>query len=465
MQIRRLLNIVGKMTDPDLPQILPILMGSLRQLGAEGELVLEQNDGTRHLFWVGGELVYLHSDAAGEQFGNYLLRQGVLDFPALSELLANDEQGRLGEKVILWGLMTAQERDFHLLTLQGQVMVHALEHPIIRSRWVEKPVDAELSQDLKFRLNHRQFVWTTFQEANHLGDIEGVLDCETSWCWQAPPDLLSGLGDLPLTPQMAYALSFLGQDPISFPVFQSLGGLEKAEAARLLASLWALGALSLVKGEMPSVKRLAAPASMPQVGPTPSTPPPLPPTPTPFPELQLEPVSTEFPDLDIAQDPTEPTRIELDHPSEEGEAPALRARKLFLFARTLLQQERFGEALKALEQSLQLDPESELAFDPWLSLGKLRLANPAWSTRAIEAFQNAARLRPAAAEPWVQMGELYQRKGFKANAQACYRKALELDPSIPVPAGLDLFLGETDPGSNSILGRFKAIISRPEKRS
>ena len=163
------------MTDPDASQILPILMGSLRQQGAEGELVLEQNDGNRHLFWVGGELVHLHSDAAGEQLGNYLLRQGVLDFPALSELLANEEQGRLGEKVVLWGLMSAQERDFHLQALQEQVMVHALEHPIIRSSWIEKSVGQELSQDLKFRLNHRPV---------HLGHLPGG---SSPWRYRRPP--------------------------------------------------------------------------------------------------------------------------------------------------------------------------------------------------------------------------------------------------------------------------------------
>ena len=63
------------------------------------------------------------------------------------------------------------------------------------------------------------------------------------------------------------------------------------------------------------------------------------------------------------------------------------------------------------------------------------------------------------------MGDLYHRKGFRANAQACFRKALELDPSTPVPTELDLGVAETDPGTSSILGRFKAILARPEKRS
>jgi tetratricopeptide (TPR) repeat protein len=71
-------------------------------------------------------------------------------------------------------------------------------------------------------------------------------------------------------------------------------------------------------------------------------------------------------------------------------------------------------------------------------LGRLRLSNPAWSTRAIEALQVASRLNPRAAEPWALMGELYHRKGFRANAQGCFRRALELDPSVAVPAGWSL---------------------------
>ena len=94
--------------------------------------------------------------------------------------------------------------------------------------------------------------------------------------------------------------------------------------------------------------------------------------------------------------------------------------------------------LDALEQSLKLDPDSPKAFEAWLLLGKLRLGNPAWSTRAIEALQAASRLQSKSAEPWALMGELYLRKGFKANALGCFKKAIELDPSVPIPPELNL---------------------------
>jgi cytochrome c-type biogenesis protein CcmH/NrfG len=119
---------------------------------------------------------------------------------------------------------------------------------------------------------------------------------------------------------------------------------------------------------------------------------------------------------------------------EEEPAPE-RARKLLVKAKSYVMQERTSEAIRALEQAIKLDGDSPGAYESWMLLGRLRLANPAWSTRAIEALQVASRLNPKAAEPWVLMGELYHRKGFRANAQGCFRRALDLDPSVAVPAG------------------------------
>ena len=233
------------MIRPHVPQILPAILGALRQEQAEGLLTLEQNDGTRRIHWSSGEIVYLQSDVAGEQFGNYLLRQGILDFPALSELLANEERFRLGEKVVQWGLMSLDERDLHLRSLLEQVMIHALEHPIVEMEWKAGPPQGLLSEDLRFKLDHRQFVWTTFHEAHNLGDLCDLLYAESAWRWVAPADLLGLLGDLPLTPRVAYALSFLGPEPVGYETFLSLSGMDEEEGAQLLMTLWALGGLSI----------------------------------------------------------------------------------------------------------------------------------------------------------------------------------------------------------------------------
>ena len=101
-------------------------------------------------------------------------------------------------------------------------------------------------------------------------------------------------------------------------------------------------------------------------------------------------------------------------------------------------------------------------------LGRLRMSNPAWSTRSIDALQTASRLRIKAAEPWASMGEVYYRKGFKANAIACFNRALELDPSVPIPPDVDLQEEvNTNPNQpqpvGSIFKRFKAMLGRNEK--
>jgi hypothetical protein len=511
----------------DAPPIrnLPVLMGAVRQERLDGELLLEQNDGARRLFFSRGEIIHLKSDVAGEQFGNYLLRQGILDFPALNELLANEERYRIGEKVIQWGMMSLEERDCHLASLQEQIMIHALEHAIITFEWTSGPMDRRLEQDLHFRLHHRAFVWSTFQESHHLTDLLDILAEETAWRWEGRKDLLDTVSDLPLNPGTAYALSFLGADPISFETFRSLSHLDEEGAGRLIAALWALGGLALTGGRLPSPVPKAKPQAAPP-RPTPPVPVPAPPVPPPLPlipppkgsspraslpPLELEPSADtaqgqpEFleveaePSQPAGEPPTVPVRGPLPRPETRAPLPepppppleplpppqipapqipapqpppeeesSVRARRLLKRAHLQLLQDHTVEAVRTLEQSVQLQPEGDAAFEAWLLLGQLRLANPAWSTRAIDALQCASRIRPKAAEPWAAMGELYNRKGFQANAVACFRRALELDPSVPIPPDVDLTSlpeaeGGASAGGGGLFSRFRSILGRSDK--
>ena len=87
-------------------------------------------------------------------------------------------------------------------------------------------------------------------------------------------------------------------------------------------------------------------------------------------------------------------------------------------------------------------------------------------SRAIEALQVASRLNPRAAEPWALMGDLYHRKGFRANAQGCIRRALELDPSVAVPAGWSRSEPVEDParvGQPGLMGRLRGIFGRDKE--
>jgi len=456
----------------EVPKILPAILGSFCQDRAEGTLTLEQNDGTRRLYWQNGQLVYLQSSVAGEQLGNYLLRQGIIDYKALNELLASEEHFRIGEKVVQWGLLTVEERDRHLNTLQEQVMVHALEHDIIQMEWNPGLIPAQLSDDLRFKLNHRVFIWTTFQEAHNMGHVSDLLYGEPSWRWTAKPDLLDSMSDLPLTPQMAYSLSFLGAEPIGYETLLSLSGMAEEEGARLIVVLWALGGLTLTEGKVPKLAAIALhkPLEFDQL-PEDSQPPTrvtptgsLPPLPDSLHTVPLEFAAQEtpsspFPDLSISlADGHEETL--LVEPETPRESSGVRARKCLVKAKAYILQDRMAEAIRLLEESVRLDPESEQAYDAWLLLGKHRLTNPAWSTRAVEALQAASRLKPKAGEPWALMGDLYHRKGFKANAKACFKKALELDPSYPIPSDVNLNEEDEDPEAKGFIRRFKSMLGR-----
>ncbi|GLH73184.1 hypothetical protein GETHLI_16860 [Geothrix limicola] len=464
------------MPEVRIHHFLPALMGSLHQQKAEGELVLEQNDGVRRLYWADGDLRYLRSDAVGEQFGNFLIRRGVLDMAALKELLADGEGARVGDRVVQWGLMTVEERDERLHELFGSVLLHAMEHPILKMTWLPGPLSDSLGGDMQFRLDHRSVVWDTFQSAQIDQELVGMFRSEPDWRWKAVPDLLNALTDLPLTPTLAYALSLLGTEPLGCDTIESLTGLPQTQAARLVATLWALGGMNLVRGDLPLLPKIEAPP------PPPPPPPVVEPEPEPIiePEIEIEiepillmpeePAPAPFPphhsphhadsfDLDVPAmtPPAQPPARE-----EEELSATERARRLLIKAKSYVMQDRTSEAIRALEQAIKLDGDSPGAYESWMLLGRLRLANPAWSTRAIEALQVASRLNPRAAEPWALMGELYHRKGFQANAQGCFRRALELDPSVAVPAGWAAEAGvpSSKDGQAGLMGRLRGMFSR-----
>ncbi|HEY3271795.1 MAG TPA: DUF4388 domain-containing protein [Geothrix sp.] len=468
------------MPEVRLRHFLPALMGSLHQQRAEGELVLEQNDGTRRLYWRGGDLVYLRSDAVGEQFGNFLIRRGVLDMASLKELLADGEGSRMGDRVVQGGLMTVAERDKHLHELLESVLLHAMEHTILKMSWIPGTLGDNLSGDLQFWLDHRRLVWNIFQNAKIDHELVEMFRSEPEWRWEAGPDLLESLSDLPLTPTLAYALSLLGSEPLGYETIGSLSGMSSEESARLVATLWALGGLNLVKGELPLPPRepaTPAPALESVEAPEPVFEPILIPEADPEPILLIDegdyplppahtPPSLPPPPLETAEqvflEPTPSTMPLLHSAADEESLPAAeRAHHLLVKAKSYVMQNRTSEAIRALEQSIKLEGDSPVAYETWLLLGRLRLGNPAWATRAVEALQVASRIRPRAAEPWALMGELYHRKGFQANAQGCFRRALELDPSVAVPSDLSAMSDPDGPrNEGGIMGRLRAMLGR-----
>ncbi|HEX9081518.1 MAG TPA: hypothetical protein VF768_04510, partial [Holophagaceae bacterium] len=67
--------------------------------------------------------------------------------------------------------------------------------------------------------------------------------------------------------------------------------------------------------------------------------------------------------------------------------------------------------------------------------------------------------------------ELYHRKGFKANAQGCFRRALDLDPSVAVPTDWNaeepVAAASRGPEGATILGRLgsglRTLLGRQER--
>jgi tetratricopeptide (TPR) repeat protein len=487
---------------------LPILLGTVRQEAGDGELVLEQNDGQRRFCFRSGELVHLRSEAAGEQFSSYLLGRGIFDIASLNELLAHGEGRRFGERLIETGLLGREERNLHLQALQEQIVLHALEHPIRNWSWRQGFLEREPSRTSPFQLPHRQLLWNTLGKANYVAELLPILTAETCWKWDGRQDVLASLKNLPLTPAMAYATSFLAAEPIGFDTFRFLSGFSEEEAARFIATLWALGSLALVDGGKSAPMASPAAASPSPLGFLPLIMPPQdspygPPKPVardaliPWESIDGE-LEPEFIDLDAdaeavaeAVAEAEPDRYVVPHrsplldlppcgprpvprlpptedrqpavapqsaPPPRGEtkpielepvdppAPPLPRRGLppvtagVLLGRAQRQVKlgRTVEAVHTLEEAVDLQPDDETAYEVWLLLGRLRMANSAWSTRAIHALQNASLLRVREAEPWVVMGEVYHRKGSASEARICFRKALELNPSVPIPVDLDL---------------------------
>ncbi|HJU84771.1 MAG TPA: tetratricopeptide repeat protein [Holophagaceae bacterium] len=440
------------------------MLGVLRQQQAEGELILEQYDGTRRLYFSGGNLRYLRSDASGEQFGNYLLRLGVLDYQALQELLAN--KSRVGERVVHWGLMSEQERDGRLHELFASILLHALEHPVLKTSWVPQSLDQSLGPDLQFPLDHRFIIWKVFEEISSLPEMAEQLEQETRWKWRASNDLLESMSDLPLTPQLAYALTVLSPEPMGYETLLSVTGLDEAECARLVLVCWTLGGLELVEGPSPLQSRPgpeaqeATPATPPaaeaEPEPTMEAVPEPPPPPAPVPEMDPMDIALDLQPSQPAAPPPPPST-----PVPPSIPPEKKARHMFHQAESLELQGRPSEAIRMLEEAIKLDGESPRSFESWMLLGRLRLSNPAWSSRAIDALKTAAHVRPDAADPWLLMGELYHRKGFLANARGCYRKALDIDPSVLLPTDLPLEDEGLEHGhkeGEGLLGRIKGLI-------
>ncbi len=110
------------------------------------------------------------------------------------------------------------------------------------------------------------------------------------------------------------------------------------------------------------------------------------------------------------------------------EADSSDKRSMSMLAMSLYMLQRYPEAAKVFERI----PDEAMA-DPRISLAwAYTLRETKEPQRAIELLEKLTR-QEISAEMFVRAGKLYGDLGDETNAQACFRKAREQDPSIKIP--------------------------------
>lgn len=92
---------------------------------------------------------------------------------------------------------------------------------------------------------------------------------------------------------------------------------------------------------------------------------------------------------------------------------------------------RFREAVPLLESARDVEPQNVMA---WVNLGAAYLGNPVLASSeqqllAIDAFQQAIRLNPAAPSAFYNLGLILKDRGERQRALAAFRRASQVDPS------------------------------------
>jgi tetratricopeptide (TPR) repeat protein len=91
---------------------------------------------------------------------------------------------------------------------------------------------------------------------------------------------------------------------------------------------------------------------------------------------------------------------------------------------------RHREAIPVLETARDAEPKNAMI---WINLGAAYLGNPVLATgeqqmQAIEAFEKALELNPAAPSVHYNLGLIFVDRGEADLAQAAFRRALQVNP-------------------------------------
>jgi curved DNA-binding protein CbpA len=110
---------------------------------------------------------------------------------------------------------------------------------------------------------------------------------------------------------------------------------------------------------------------------------------------------------------------------DEKQDTAYLARENYARAKVLLDKKRLQDAVRFLENAIQLD-ESKSEYH--LELGRVLTLNPRRRADAERHLQRATEINPTAAVGYVELGRLYAKMGRRDDAASAFREALRWEP-------------------------------------
>jgi tetratricopeptide (TPR) repeat protein len=101
-------------------------------------------------------------------------------------------------------------------------------------------------------------------------------------------------------------------------------------------------------------------------------------------------------------------------------------------ARLLLAQDRNWDAIRKLEDALELAPGTKVNQVLRVLLAQATGKNPKWQKRAEEILLSVIQENANTPDAHLELGALYKRAGLKARAAAQFRTVLQLRPADPL---------------------------------
>jgi tetratricopeptide (TPR) repeat protein len=108
-------------------------------------------------------------------------------------------------------------------------------------------------------------------------------------------------------------------------------------------------------------------------------------------------------------------------------SPREQARALAEQAEAAVRRSDMVSALELYQQACDLDPRSEYL----VAHARLMLKNPQWVDRALQRLQQVVEVDPTCSEAWVEVAEVWRRRGHTERQRKALERALAADPAHP----------------------------------